>query len=141
MVAFTNVLAAAGLIATALAKDWSALCREYPPSKGECVIISHYSQRQLNAGDRKIMRLSGECEVREDADWVPQSPGFKYEFDIGGIGHVVARTSSVGGDAVARPSVTVNGKTPPSFDRGQKSFSEGITVTWYRQLNYKCLDL
>lgn len=139
MVQVSNILAVAALVSGALAWDHEAICREYPPSPGECALISYTDLYQMNGGDRKLLIFNDQCHETQNTDWSPQSPGFKATFKLTSGKELVAKTHVVGADAIDTISVTINGNSPGEiFDRGQKSLSEGITVTWYRQVNFHC---
>jgi hypothetical protein len=137
MVTIPTILAAAGLLSGVTAIDLESICREFPPARNECAIISYVN----NEGDPKALLLNRACASLIEKDWDPQNPGLKTNLRLPGaagdvMGDIVATTSYVGADDVAAISVTVDGKSPQTFDRGTQSVSEGITVTWYRQLNF-----
>lgn len=119
MVQISNILAVAALASGALAWDHEAVCRQYPPSRGECALISYTDLQQTNVGDRKLLLFNDKCHETQNTDWTPQSPGFKASFKLANGKELVAKTPVVGLDAVAKISVTINGSAPREiFDRG-----------------------
>jgi hypothetical protein len=140
-------LAALGLPVFALAWDPEALCRNFPTAPGECGLLTFTGVSvTINPGgigndvtSPGAILFGDTCNVLDGKEWEPTNPGFYYSWTTPGNNLIEARTVNIGADAIAEAQITIN-QIEPAFiiHGGIASFTEGLTATWYRQVNFLC---
>jgi hypothetical protein len=130
--------------------DPAEFCRNFPPSPGECAIMSYYGIGTVinpggienELGDTAAIFFDDACNIRGGSDWEPQNPGFYFSFTLNSGNLVEARTACIGSSCnptLGELQPTINGITPGFIQSsGISDIYIGLSVTWYRQTNFWC---
>jgi hypothetical protein len=133
-------------------QNWgsSTACRNFPPSPGECALMSYTGVGTIVApgglddslGSQAAILLNDVCEPIDVVDYEPQNPGFHITLHLPSGNAIDAGQCCLGPAFVGPTNPTINGITPSFVRNSQtRSVNSDLGITWYRQANYLVLDL